>query len=150
MTIPLDEGRAWVAANIDTLFLVTGRCTKCNLLTGHSEVNGGTASTVELGGVVPGTNYTVDVLVRHKKGTLFGIEVVDTQYTSYKKMFQCKQAGTIMYEVTTAEIQGAIDAMSKALRTTTTQSAVCSRCTDEEQGVNKKRKTEAAEETSVV
>jgi hypothetical protein len=148
MTIPHNEAREWVAANIDTLSIVVGKCTKCELLLSYKDM---IKSSVELEGVVPGTNYTVDVLARHSNGGLIGIEVADTQYTSHKKMFQCKQAGTTVVEVTTVEIQGAIDAVSKVLRTTTTAtSVVCDRCSAAEQGANKKRKTEATEETETI
>jgi hypothetical protein len=145
----MDKARAWVVANIDTLTIIIGKCPKCNRLV-HHRTDRTEATAAELEGVVPGTNYTTDVLVRYQCGTLVGIQVVDTHYTNYKKMFQCKQAGILMYEVTMAEIQGAIEAVSKVLRTTTTTSVVCKECVDREQEENKTIKTKAAEETETI
>jgi hypothetical protein len=139
--------KEWVTANVDTISIATAICPKCHTSTMGVCITGGDA---EVEGMVPGTQYIADIFIRLHDGPCVAIEVAHTNFISYKKYFECTKAGTVVYEVETAEIQSAITAGRTVLRTTTMESIRCKECVDGVQGTNKKRRTEATEETGTV
>jgi hypothetical protein len=124
-----DECKHWIAANINSISFATAVCPTCSVPVLGFGVVGGLCVVEER---IPGTNYRTDVLVLLGAETYVAIEVAHTHLISAKKMFECKQAGNIVYEVETKEIKRAImehDAFSThILYTTCTESVLCSRC----------------------
>jgi hypothetical protein len=123
------ECKHWVAANINRIAFAAAVCPACSKPILGMTVAGGIAEVEQL---VPGTNYRADVLVRLDKDTHVAIEVAHTHLISAKKMFECKEAGNIVYEVETKEIQKAImehePFATHILFTTCTESILCTKC----------------------
>jgi hypothetical protein len=124
-----DVCKIWIANNINSISFVTAACPRCNTLTmGHS-VKGGIAA---IEATVPGTRYRADVLIKVDEKTLVSIEVAHTHLTAAKKISECEETGTIVYEVQTTEIKRAILAQtlfsSSILRTTCQKSVLCTAC----------------------
>jgi hypothetical protein len=138
-TIPLSESggeseaheecKEWIAANINCLSFATAVCPGCSVPVLGLGVAGGLCAVEEM---IPGTNYRADVVVRLHAETYVAIEVAHTHLISAKKMFECKQAGNIVYEVETKDIKRAMmehcPFSTHILYTTCTESVLCSRC----------------------
>jgi hypothetical protein len=124
-----DECKHWIAANINSIAFATTVCPTCSTPMLGLAVAGG-LPTIEH--IIPGTNYIADVLVRLNEETYVAIEVAHTHLISAKKMFECKQAGNVVYEVETKEIKRAImehqPFSTHILYTTCTESVSCAAC----------------------
>jgi hypothetical protein len=125
-----DACKAWIGANINCISFVTAVCPKCSTLTTGLSLKGG---IVALEAIVPRTNYRADVLVKLDDATYVSVEVAHTHLISAKKMSECEEAGTIVYEVETDEIERAITEQtqfsSAILHTTCKKFVLCTSCT---------------------
>jgi hypothetical protein len=137
-SVPLEHGgeskahnecKNWVFSHLNRLSFATAMCPTCSTLALGVPVERGIAATEQ---IIPGTNYRADVLVRLEGDTYVVIEVEHTHPLHAQKLFYCKKAGNIVYEVTTTEIQRAISEQQPfskhVLHTTCMESIVCRMC----------------------
>jgi hypothetical protein len=137
-SVPLEKGgeseahyecKNWVLANLNCLSFATAMCPTCSTPALGVAAKGGVAATEQ---TIPGTNYRGDVVVRLEGDTYVVIEVKHTHPLHVQKLFECNQAGNIVYEVTTKEIQRAISEQqpfsNHVLHTTCMESIVCRMC----------------------
>jgi hypothetical protein len=125
-----DTCKLWAAEHITQLSFAEEICPTCNTpAAGRSLVEG--ISTVEE--VIAGTRYRADVVVRGP-GTdeCLVVEVAHSHFTEMKRTWEIELKGVLVQEVTTKEIEAAMETHSSSsrhvLRTSCMRPAECAAC----------------------